>query len=445
MNKSSSFQIALLSAFAGLAVAGVLIFSFFVSQNSSTAVGPVTIWGTFDEGTVQRTLSDLVATYPDLQTVAYVQQDASAYASLLTNAFASGDAPDLFFLTEDQAYAQKSRVIMIAPENLSASQFNNTFIDAGTPFLESEGAIALPVLADPIVMYWNKDILAAAGYAKPPEQWDEIYEFAQRVTKRTDVGSVDISAIAFGGYSNVDHAKELLGMLIAQAGGSPTGRDAGGRPISTLLAKGTGAAVQPTALALAFYTRFADPANADYSWNRSIAAASRTFTAGTLALYFGLASEEAQIRAANPNLNFGISRVPQTRRVGATPSIVATAGQVYGVALPKAAKNPAGARVIQWLLATGEISAAFSTSLGLPSARRDVLNAQLATQKPGVELSNQALASLGAGIMRSWTDPDPARTSEIFRAMIEDTTSGNLLLSEAISRADQQINNIVGI
>jgi hypothetical protein len=43
-------------------------------------------------------------------------------------------------------------------------------------------------------------------------------------------------------------------------------------------------------------------------------------------------------------------------------------------------------------------------------------------------------------LVRSWVDPDPVKTTEIFRAMIEDTTSGALLLGEAISRADRQIS-----
>ncbi len=52
MKNNSTFQIALLSTFGALAIAGVLIFSFFISSGDDTVVGPVTMWGPFDEGVV---------------------------------------------------------------------------------------------------------------------------------------------------------------------------------------------------------------------------------------------------------------------------------------------------------------------------------------------------------------------------------------------------------
>lgn len=429
MRKTSPFQIALLSAFGGLAIAGVLIFSFFISRGEGTVVGPVTMWGTFDEPVIQQMLSDLSATHPDLLNISYVQIQADSYEQELLDAFASGEAPDLFVLTEDQAYAQKSRVSLIPADSLAPTLFDATFIDGAAPFVDPDGTIALPILSDPLVMYWNKDLLAAAGFSQPPKYWDEMLPFVQRVTKKTETGSIALSAIPFGGYSNVDHAKELISMLIIQAGGGITARDANGRLISSLLAQGRSSAeVAAAPSAFRFYTAYADPSKPDYTWNRSFPRSRKAFTDASVALYFGRASELSNLRAANPNLNLGLSPMPQIKNGG----VAATGGVVYGVAMPKAAKNPEGARHIQWLLAGEDVSLALSKALAIPSARRDALDLQRQDNVTNM-LATQAV------LIRSWSDPDPERTDEIFRAIIDDMTSGSILLSEATTRADQEM------
>jgi hypothetical protein len=76
-------------------------------------------------------------------------------------------------------------------------------------------------------------------------------------------------------------------------------------------------------------------------------------------------------------------------------------------------------------------------ALGIPSARRDVLsqNAQ----------GDDDLFNKQAIIARTWVDPDPAKTDEIFRGMIETTTSGAALVTEAVTRADQEMAHILGL
>ncbi|MBV9159280.1 MAG: extracellular solute-binding protein [Candidatus Kaiserbacteria bacterium] len=440
MKRSSPFQIVLLCTFGALAIAGVLIFSFYISKGGTSSIGSVTIWGPFDEITVQGALGQLMDSHSDLQNAHYVRKDPATYMSDLTNALASGTGPDLFFLTQDEAYAQAPRILAIDNTTLPVAQFESTFIDGAAPFTGAAGTYALPILADPLVMYWNKDILTSKGYAQPPQYWDEMFDFSQKVTVKTEAGEVQTAAIDFGTYNNVDHAKDILSMLIMQAGGAVTIRDVNGRLISGLMAK-SGGDVQQAAVpsALRFYTEFADPSKDDYTWNRAFPDGQTAFSQGKLALYIGRVSEADAIRAANPNLNFAVAPVPQVRASDPAKTPAIDTGTIYGVAIPRTAKNPKGAYVIQLLLASADVSKTLSTALALPSARRDVLDA--VRKKPG----DLQMSSYEAIIMRSWTDPDPDKTDDIFRAMIEDTTSGALLLNEAIARAEQQINNVIGI
>lgn len=442
MKNISTFQIVLLSVFGALAVAAVIIFSFFLSQSSSGAVGAVTIWGTFDQVSIQKVIDDLSTVHPDLQGARYTQKSSATYANDLTEAFASGSGPDLFFLSEDEAYMQKSRINVITPEALSRSQFENSFIDGATPFLAADGTLALPLLADPLVLYWNKDILAANGQSQPPQYWDQLFDFAQKVTKRSEDGSIQTSAIAFGTFDNVDHAKEIMSLLIFQAGGSITVYDTNGRLLSGLLADNpAGGGLTAAPAAVRFYTGFADSSKPDYSWNRSLQNSERSFVAGKLALYMGLASEKALIQNANPNLNFGMAPVPQIR--GA--STQASSGKVYGVAVAKNAKNPFGGFTVAALMAAADFSAALSQATGLTSARRDLVERARTQANPSLAASEANIVASGTILMRTWVDPNPQKTGDIFRAMIEETTSGALLLNEAISRAEQQINNLIDL
>ncbi|MCE9541373.1 extracellular solute-binding protein [Candidatus Kaiserbacteria bacterium] len=413
MKKNSVFQIVLLCTFGALAVAGVLIFSFYISKGTTSSIGSVTIWGTFDEISIQRAIGTQMDITTDLQNAHYVQKDAKTYMSDLIDALASGTGPDLFFLTQEEAYSETPRVSVLGADKVSQSQFESTWVDGALPFIGPGGAVGIPVLADPLVLYWNKDILAASGFSQPPQYWDQLYDFAVRVTRKDDAGTVQVAAIPFGTYGNVDHAKEIISTLILQANGSITQRDQNSRLVSGLMAKqsqnGQAAAVPS---ALRFYTEYADPSKEDYTWNRSFPSSQKAFTSGQVALYIGYASELSAIRQANPNLNFAVAAMPQIRGV----ATAVDGGIVYGLAIPKNSKNPVGAYVIQNLLATPAMSLALSNELGIPSARRDVL-AQ--TAKGDALLLNKQVI-----LMKSWTDPDPEKTDNIFRAMIEDTTSG---------------------
>lgn len=432
MKKISIFQIVLLAVFGSLAVAGVLIFAIATSgANNAAGIGPVVIWGTL-EGNA---FTDMLRTASDadgsLSQVSYVHQDETTYQQNLTHALASGSGPDLFIIRQDYAIADAGEIAPIPYTALSQTQFQTLYVSAADPFLSPGGVLAIPILSDPLVMYWNKDILSSNGFSQPPQYWDELYNMSQTMTKRTDAGSITSATIAFGEYTNVDNAKDIMSMLILQAGGTLTKYDDTGRLLSAMITKsadGTNAAET----ALRFYTEFADPSKVDYSWNRSLPDARAAFAAGNLALYIGYASEASLIKQTNPNLNFATAPVPQIR--GSARSL--TIARVYGIAAARAGRNSLNAITAISKLATAGNIMTLASAYQIPAARRDIL----ATSTPGVaDLFNKSVI-----MGESWIDPDTDATASLFQAMIEDTTSGAILLTEAVSRADSQMNHIIG-
>lgn len=431
MKSMSVFQVVLLASFGALAIAAVLIFALAVGGGNSSSVGAVRIWGTVDQAAFTTVLRQFAENNPDLSQVAYEQHDVATYQSDLLNALASGQGPDLFLMPQEYAYSQAQKVVPLPATAISDTQFQNAFVDGASPFLSQSGALAVPLLVDPLVLYWNKDMLSAAGYARAPQFWDELLDMVRAVTQRTDTGSVVKSALAFGEFRNIPDAKDILAMLIMQAGGSITARDQAGNLV-TALSPRTGETTQSTVSALRFYTKYADPSMPDYTWNRSLQDARKAFAAGDLALYVGYASEEPILMRMNPNLNFAVAAVPQIR--GASRYVVA--GRVYALAIPRTSKNSQGAMTVAFDIGASDFAKALSKAIGIPSARRDVLS------QPAD--GNDNLYNKQAIIVRSWIDPDPVKTSSIFQDMIENTVSGATLVTEAVTRADQEMAHLLG-
>ena len=449
MPKLSVFQTILLAAFGALAVAGVLIFALVVGGNTGNSIGPITIWGTLEEGAFRAVIRQISENDDRLTQVTYIQKDEVGYASELTEALASGTGPDLFLLRQDYAVRDAGKVFPIPFDRFPETQFRNTFIEAADPYIGSEGILAIPLLADPLVLYWNKDMLSTAGYANPPRYWDEVNGMAQKITKRDDAGQLLKSAVSFGEYRNVTHAKDILATLMLQAGSPITAKDSTGRLRPALVAR-AGDRLQAAESALRFYTEFADSSKVSYSWSRALPESRAAFAAGDLALYIGYASEKPIIARMNPNLNFAVGFMPQVRSTGseAGSQRAVDVARVYALATTRSTKNVQGAFTVASTLAGTDISLAFSTVYGIPSARRDVLT------PPGGSLEGEELFRFGseqdlfnkqAIISRAWSDPDPDRTNEVFRAMIENVTTGALRLSEAVQRANQEMGNILGL
>lgn len=430
MKKLSMFQIIMLASFGAIAIAAVLIFALAVGGGASNTTGAVRIWGTLDQAAFITVIRQIAEVDANFNQVTYEQKNPETFYTDVTNALASGTGPDLYLLRQDYAYTDANKLIPLPDSAISAAQFQSTFVDGTAPFLSQSGVLAVPIAVDPLVLYWNKDTLSAAGYAQPPRFWDELYAM-ESLGQRTEAGGVVRSILAFGEFANVNNAKEILAMLIMQAGGSITVRDTGGNLVSAISPR-TGERTQSTANALRFYTGFADPSKQFYTWNRSLPEARRAFAAGDLALYIGLASEEPLIRRTNPNLNFAVAAVPQIR--GSSRSVVS--GHVYGFAIPKTSANPTGAAAVAFQLASAANARTLSVALGIPSARRDVLS------QPAE--GNDALFGKQAIIVTSWVDPSPERTTAIFRDMIQNTVSGAALVTEAVQRADQEMAAILG-
>jgi ABC-type glycerol-3-phosphate transport system substrate-binding protein len=435
MMNLSKFQLILLAIFAGLSVAGVITFATYRSGGKGGApvtLNNITFWGTFDQKVMEDVISRLKK---DLGQgafkVSYVKKRKETIERELLEALATGQGPDLFLLPQDEIIKYQDKIFKIPFESYPERSFKDTFIEESEIYMMSDGILAFPFIVDPLVMYWNRTLFTNAGIAMPPKTWADFLSLAPFLTKRDQANNIVKSAIAFGEIRNVVNAKEILSALIIQAGTPIVMRGAdGGR--QAVLNERFGFTAVPAEAAVRFYIDFSNPVKPLYSWNKAMPLSRDAFIAEDLAVYFGFASELAELRLRNPNLNFDVAPLPQTQGT----DIKATFGKMYGVAIMKNSRFVGDAFRAAAIFSGANAQAYLVEGAKLPPVRRDML----------AERPSDAFHSIfydSALISRAWLDPDPEKTAEIFRDMIESSISGRARVSEAVGRANAELGELL--
>ncbi len=425
----SKFQFALLGGFIVLFVLGFLAFSGRLplpQGKNKVNYGAVTVWGTLPGSVVQRVLGEQLQGNDSIN-ITYIEKSPATFQSEFVNALAVGGGPDLIIVSQENLLQNLDKLIPIPYETASDRTFRDTFVQGAELFLAPEGVLALPVTIDPLVMYYNRDILTNAGIVQVPRSWSQFYALTPRLTVRDRFGNVTQSFVSFGEYANVTNAKGIISMLMLQAGRSIVTRAPAGLVID-LASEGE---QSPAVQAITFYTEFANPSKEAYTWNRSFSSSRATFEAGELVLYFGLASEYASIAARSPHLNFDVAVVPQPEQITRRT----TYGNINASAITRSTRNPAGALQTALLLTTPEIGGALARELNLPPVRRDLL------LNPPTDSASRAVFYDSALIVSTWLDPLPSQTNTLFLEMINDINSGRLRISEALRVVNNGLAN----
>lgn len=412
--------------FSACIVLGVVVFAMSKSTSSTTSANLV-VWGTVSQEVFDSAYKASSVKNNKNIIVSYIKKDASSFDTEFVEALASGVGPDVVILRDDAVYKNTNKLFPIPFKNYPERTFKDTFIEEGEMFLTSDGALALPFIVDPMVMYWNRDLFSNNNIAQTPQYWDQIPNIIEKITRRDNNANVLQSAVALGEWKNISNAKEIISMLLLQAGTPITRRTNSG--VQSVLNEQFGYPEIPSTSATRFYTQFSNPTSPEYTWNRSLPSSLNFFLAGSLGVYFGFASEIFSIQQKNPNLNFDVTYVPQIRN---TPKKTVF-GHMYVLALVKQSQQIAGGYTLITSLTEANSIKSIEMITNLPPVRRDLL-ATVPTDAFREVFYKSALIS------RSWIDPNTSASANTFKDMIESITSGKNRLSEALSQADQELN-----
>ena len=428
-DKIKPFLIIVLAAFGLIAIVGLFMFARFEGfDNGQDAIGVVSIWGTLPEEAVSLQIENLREERPEFAHVSYTEIPLATFGAELAEALAIDEGPDMVLISQEQLVSERNKLSVIPYSSISQRDFLDTFVPVTELYLTDKGTYGIPILVDPLVMYYNRTLFASAGVPQPPATWEAVLGLSDRITVRSG-GQITRSLLSFGEYDNVQNARGILSLLLLQAGTSVTELSNG----KLRAALNQGPEVSGTSgsiSALSFYTQFSDPAKTVYSWNRALPNARQAFLAGDLTLYFGYASELPVIRAGNPNLDFDMAPVPQPSRSTSRT----TYGLGYAFAIPKTSKNPNGSYAAAIALAERNAQLAMANTLSMVPAARAALI-------PSNEDRFQPVYFPEALVAKGWLSPSPATTDSIFGAMIGNITSGRMDVGQALTTANQALDS----
>src|SRR3972149_10662508 len=212
----SNVNIILMVVFIMAIILVVWIFAGLIPLASSAPVGAtgnVVLWGTVKRDLVTESIDALNRANKTYRVI-YVEKNRETLDTELTNALASGTGPDLFFLSNDLILKHSDKVFITPFASFPEKTFRDTYISEAEMFLtyasDRPGVLAFPITVDPLVMYYNRDLLEGAGQVLPPAVWEDFVKLAQAVTVLGPSRNVIKSAVAFGEFSNINYAKDIL-------------------------------------------------------------------------------------------------------------------------------------------------------------------------------------------------------------------------------------------
>lgn len=162
------------------------------------AGAPVTLWHGWTGADNTTALNEVIGLFNAENPSGIVEPTAFGWDELFSKwviSAASGDAPDvvLFHTSEVPEYVDKGLIVpldeVVARIGLDLSSLPPASVAAST--VDGE-LYAVPVDSHPLAMYYNVDLVEAAGLdpANPPKTGDELIEWAKALTVRDEAGNV---------------------------------------------------------------------------------------------------------------------------------------------------------------------------------------------------------------------------------------------------------------
>jgi multiple sugar transport system substrate-binding protein len=311
-----------------------------IAQELATTPVTITIWRVFDDDDTYKTImSAYQALHPNVS-FQYRELRYDEYEDELIRAFAEGAGPDIFSVhntwigeyesliqplpdsltipySETRGTIKKETVYTVQEEpTLSQRALKSDYVDvvvddvlrsykpnAKAP--EEERIFGLPMGMDSLALFYNKDLLNAAGIPEPPGTWTQFQDQVSQLTQINASDSIVQAGAAIGTSRNIERAFDIVTILMMQNG------------TQMIDSRGRATFAQETdsgflgGEAMRFYTDFANPLKAVYTWNEDMPDSFDAFTSGNTAFFFGYSYHYDLIRAVNSKLDFAVAPLPQ--------------------------------------------------------------------------------------------------------------------------------------
>lgn len=416
----------------------------------------VTIWRVFDNSS---TFGEIMSAYRVIHpnvSFDYREMRYDEYQEELLNAFAHGEGPDIFSIhntwigeyedliaplpdslsipyTEVKGTIKKETITTVREEPaLTLRELRNDFVDIVAedvirPYQPDSGQapqdriFALPMALDTLVLFYNKDLMNAAGIAEPPASWQDFQDQVKLLTRVDAQGLIIQSGAALGTSDNVERSTDILSVLMMQNGTQMTNDGS-----NVTFADETGE-VAPGEQAVRFYTDFANPVKEVFTWDATQPDSFDAFVDGKTAFFFGYAYHVPLVKSRAPKLNYGVTRLPQIEG-GRTVDYA----NYWVETVAKASPNQKWAWDFIQFATSEEHVMSYLDAAGKPTARRALVNEQIEDEDLFPFVSSVLTA-------KSWYRGNDATVAEqALRDLIDETLTG-IEIPEAIRRAQNKV------
>lgn len=410
---------------------------------------PITInyWRPLDE---YEDFDEIIAAYRALHpnvNINYRKLRLDEYERELIDALAEDRGPDIFAVHNTWMPAYVSKILPMPPQltlsfreiqgiqknqvwvqktvpAMTASRVKNEFVDQvgrdvviNAPTADPKAGLApqvfgLPLALDTMVLYYNRDVLNAAGIPTAATTWNEFQDHVKRLTKYDQQGKLLRPAAGIGTSRNVDRSFDILSLLMMQNGAEMT--DENGIPrFQRTPANLPNREVPPGTEALIFYTDFANPAKEVFTWDDTQPNSYDAFVTGKTGYFFGYAWHLPMIRAQAPKLNFGVVNMPQI-----DPNQRVNYANYWIETVSKKTKQPNEAWDFVQFAASAERAKTYLAKTMKPTALRSLVNTQINDPDLAV-FASQVLTA------KSWyKGKNIAATEAAFHEMIDAVLAG---------------------
>ncbi|MDD5731421.1 MAG: sugar ABC transporter substrate-binding protein [Patescibacteria group bacterium] len=275
----------------------------------------LTMWGVFDDGSIfQPLISAFNKQYPNIK-ITYVKKSYSDYEATMVDAIASDTGPDIFNVSNFWLPKHKSKMASAPQEVFSAQEFNQGFIQSAYDDFVSDGKVyGVPLYTDNLVLYYNKRLMAKDSLYEPPQNWNDVVTYSKILTKKVPGGSDELTQAGIAlGTSSITRSADILTAMMLQTGTPIISDDKRSFNFNQFRKNAQGSPEYPGTNALSFYTSFADPSKASYSWNDSFGDPVNAFAQEKVAMIVGYSYFASLIERANPTVSYDIAPLPQIK------------------------------------------------------------------------------------------------------------------------------------
>ncbi len=298
---------------------------------------PVTLeyWGVWDSpGQINPLIVNYQASHPTIS-INYRNLRYEEYEQKLLEAWAEDRGPDVFAIPvtwlkeyqhrlepmplslkipvqEIQGTFKKEAITTLREfRGLSPYDIKNRYVPVVYDDIIINNQIyGLPYYLDTLVTFYNSDLLAKEGIAEPIKDFHDLAEQAPKLTKASEANRIYQSAVSLGGTDNIPRFFDIFSSIMLQNGVNAKGQYF--NPV------GDKDSAERFAQTFNFYTDFAKPGRASYSWNEDVENAFDMFINGKLAYFFGYTYHADELRQRSVPFDWGVTNFPQTRGADGT-------------------------------------------------------------------------------------------------------------------------------